>query len=180
MYAPLTRILLFAAAGIIAGIISALGQYVLPDIQWVLQHYPPVVLGLALYLCGTYVSGMRNTKPLLRLLVLVIFCVLGWRISIDVGYRLGGPAPFVTAGALGAFVVAWGWLLAWGIPTRDWRFILTVTLAGILGGFIFQVADQLLTLKEPAWELVLFSEWQGLVLAGIAIAQQEKSGSDSN
>lgn len=172
MNMSMTRILLFAAAGLLSGIISALGQYILPDIQLLQQHYPPVVLGITLYLCGIYVAGLQNTKPLWRLLVLIIFCVIGWRISIDVGYSLGGPAPFISAGALGAFVVAWGWLLAWGIPTRDWRFILCVTLAGILGGLIFQIADRLWTMKEPVWELFLFGEWQCLLLAGIASAHQ--------
>ena len=166
-----TRILLFAVAGLVSGIISALGQYVLPDIQLVQQHYPPVILGITLYLCGTRLAGAQSRKPLLSLLALIIFSILGWRISIDVGYALGGPAPFVTAGACGAFVVAWGWLMAWGIPSRDWRFILIVTLAGILGGLVFQIADKLWEMKEPLWELFLFGEWQCILLTGIAIAQ---------
>jgi len=167
-----TRILLFATGGFLAGIVNALGQYVLPDIQVLQQHYPPVVVGITLYLCGIYVAGFVSRKPLLSLLTLIIFCVFSWRIAIDVGYALGGPAPFVTSGGLGAFVVAWGWLLAWGIPTRDWRFILVVTLAGILGGLVFQIADTTLSMKEPVWELLLFCEWQALVLAGIAYAHQ--------
>ena len=167
------RILLFAVAGLASGSISGLGQYILPDIQLLQQHYPPVVLGIALFLCGICQGGISSRKPLLSLLALIIFCILGWRISIDVGYSLGGPAPFVTAGAFGAFVVAWGWLLAWGIPSRDWRFILIVTCAGVLGGLVFQIADRIWSMQEPVWELVLFSEWQGLLLAGIAIAQQK-------
>ena len=167
-----TRILLFAAAGLVSGIISGLGQYYLPDLQWIQQHYPPVVLGITLYLCGAWLAGLKSRKPLLSLLALIIFSILGWRISIDVGYSLGGPTPYVTAGALGAFVVAWGWLLAWGVPTRDWKFILTVTLAGILGGFVFQIADKFWAMREPYWALFLFSEWQCLLLAGIAIAHQ--------
>lgn len=172
LYTVKTRILLFAVAGVVSGVISGLGQYVLPDIPWVQQHYPAVILGVMLYLCGIYLAGLQNRNPLLSLATLIIFSILGWSISIDVGYSLGGPAPYVTAGAMGAFVVAWGWLLAWGIPARDWKFILTVTLAGILGGLVFQIADKLWELKEPFWELFLFSEWQCLLLAGIAIAQQ--------
>jgi len=167
-----TRILLFAAAGVVSGVISGLGQYVLPDIPWLQQHYPAVILGVTLYLCGACQSGIQSGKTLLSLLSLIIFSILGWRISIDVGYSLGGPAPYVTAGAMGAFVVAWGWLLAWGIPTRDWKFILIVTLAGILGGLVFQIADKLWEMKEPFWALFLFSEWQCLLFTGIAIAQQ--------
>ena len=172
MYTARTRILLFAVAGLVSGIINAMGQYILPDIQLIQLHYPPVILGIMLYLCGFHVAGMRARKPLVSLLVLIIFSTLGWRISIDVGYALGGPAPYVTAGALGAFVVAWGWLLAWRISARDWRFILMVTLAGTLGGLIFQFADRLWEMKEPVWELILFSEWQCLVFAAIAIAHQ--------
>jgi hypothetical protein len=172
IYTARTRILLFAVAGVVSGVISGLAQYVLPDIPWIQQHYPAVVLGVTLYLCGIYLAGIQSRKPLLSLLALIIFCILGWRISIDVGYSLGGPAPFVTAGAMGALVVAWGWLLAWGIPARDWKFILLVTLAGTLGGLVFQIADTLWVMKEPLWELILFSEWQGLLLASIAIAQQ--------
>jgi len=167
-----TRILLFATGGLLSGIANALGQYVLPDIQVIQQHYPAVILGITLFLCGRYVAGFLVKRPLLSLLALIIFSILGWRMSIDVGYAFGGPAPFVTAGALGAFVVAWGWLLAWGIPSRDWRFILAVTLAGMLGGLVFQIADGIWTLKEPVWELLLFCEWQALVLAGIAWAHQ--------
>ena len=172
MYSARTRILLFAIAGFISGIISAMRQFILPDIQLIELHYPPVILGITLYLCGFHVAGMRARKPLLSLLVLIIFSTLGWRISIDVGYALGGPVPYVTAGAVGAFVVAWGWLLALCVPTRDWRFILIVTLAGVLGGLLFQIADWLWEMKEPVWELILFSEWQCLVLAAIAIAHQ--------
>lgn len=172
IYTARTRILLFSVAGLVSGIISALGEYFLPDIQLIQQHYPPVVLGVTLYLCGTRVAGLESRKPLLSLLALIIFSILGWRISIDVGYSLGGPTPYVTAGAMGAFVVAWGWLLAWGVPTRDWRFILRVTLSGMLGGFVFQIADTLWEMKDPFWTLFLFSEWQCLLLAGIAIAQQ--------
>lgn len=172
MHRDRTRILLFAAAGLVSGIISGMGQYYLPDLQWVQQHNPPVVLGVTLYLCGTWLAGIKSRKPLLSLLALIIFSILGWRISIDVGYALGGPAPYVTAGAMGALVVAWGWLLAWGIPSRDWKFILRVTLTGALGGLVFQIADRAWELKNPYWVLFLFSEWQCLLLAGIAIAHQ--------
>ena len=172
LYTGRTRILLFATAGLVSGIISGMGQYYLPDLQWIQQHYPPVVLGVALYLCGDRLSGLKSRKPLLSLLALIVFSILGWRLSIDVGYALGGPAPYVTAGAMGAFVVAWGWLLAWGIPSRDWKFILRVTLAGILGGLVFQLADRAWEMKDPYWALFLFSEWQCLLLAGIAFAHQ--------
>jgi len=166
-------VLLFAGAGVVSGIIRSFAHYVLPDIQVIQQNYPAVILGITLYLCGTFLAGIYSKKPLLSLLVLVIFSLLGWRISIDVGYALGGPAPFITTGAMGAFVVAWGWLLAWGIPARDWKFILVVTLAGILGGLVFDMADRFWSMKEPVWELVLFCEWQSLVLTGIAIAHRD-------
>ena len=172
LYTARTGILLFALAGVVSGVISGLGQYILPDIQWVQQHYPPVILGITLYLCGIHVAGIQSRKPLLSLLALIIFCILGWRISIDVGFALSGPAPFVTAGAMGALVVAWAWLLAWGIPARDWKFILRVTLAGTLGGLVFQIVDVFLQMKDPYWALFLFGEWQCLLLAGIAFAHQ--------
>jgi len=171
-YSARTRIAIFAIAGAASGIISGLGQYFLPDIQLVQQHYPALILGITLFLCGYYLAGIQSRKPLLSLLALIIFSILGWNISIDLGYALGGPAPFVTAGAFGAFVVAWGWLLAWCVPTRDWRFILIVTCAGAVGGLVFLIADQIWSMEEPVWELVLFTEWQGLLLAGIAIAHQ--------
>jgi hypothetical protein len=168
-----SKILLFAVAGALSGVVSALCQYILPDIPWIQQHYPPVILGITLYLCGVFLAGIQNRKPLLSLTALIIFSILGWRISIDVGYALGGPAPYVTAGALGAFVVAWGWLLAWGMPVRDWKFILIVVLAGTLGGLIFHIADLVWKLPDPYWALLLFTEWQCLLLTGIAVAQQD-------
>ncbi len=170
MHAVKTNILIFAIAGLISGIISGMGQFILPDKQLFQQYYPAFVLGIFLYLCGIYIAHIEISKKLLSLVILIISCIIGWRISIDVGYDLGGPVPFVTAGTLGAFVVAWGWLLSWRIHSNFLMFVVVVTVSGALGGLVFQIADQLLEMKEDVWVLFLFGEWQCILLTGIAIA----------
>ena len=170
MYTEKTKILLFAITGLISGIISGLSQFILPDIQLIQQYYPPLILGIFLYLCGIYIARIEISKKILSLVILIISCIIGWRISIDVGYDLGGPVPFVTAGALGAFVVAWGWLLSWRIRSDFLMFVVVVTASGALGGLVFQMADQLLEMKEDVWVLFLFCEWQCILLTGIALA----------
>lgn len=173
MPAKLYPLLYCAAAGLLSGLIAAAGPYILPDIQIVQRYYPAVIFAVALYLSGALLLGIRTGKPLLNLPVLIIFTALGWKISMDTGFALGGPAPYALAGTLGAFIVAWGWLLAWGLPGRDWKFLVTVSLAGMLGGLAFQVLDALWSMRQPLWALVLFSEWQCLVLGAIAFAHQK-------
>ena len=171
-----TKVLSFAIAGLFSGIISGMGQFFLPDIQLIQQYYPTLVLGVFLYLCGIYIARIEISNKLLSLVILIISCIIGWRISIDVGYDLGGPAPFVTAGTLGAFVVAWGWLLSWRIRSNILMFVMIVTAAGATGGLVFQIADRLFEMKNELWALVLFSEWQCILLTGIAIAHQKSKG----
>jgi hypothetical protein len=170
MFTVKTRILLFAVAGLLSGMVSGMGQFFLLDNQLIQQYYPALVLGIVLYLCGIYVARIEIRNALFSLFILIISCIIGWRISIDVGYGLGGPVPYVTAGALGAFVVAWGWLLSWRIRSNILMFVLIVTVSGTLGGIVFQIADQLLEMKEDVWVLFLFGEWQCILLTGIALA----------
>ena len=50
-------------------------------------------------------------------------------------------------------------------------FLVIVTASGAVGGLVFQIADQLFKMNEYIWALVLFGEWQCILLIGIALAQ---------
>ncbi|MBI4005388.1 MAG: hypothetical protein HY356_01860, partial [Gammaproteobacteria bacterium] len=79
MYTVKTKILLFAITGLISGIVSGLSQFILPDIQLIQQYYPPLILGIFLYLCGIYIARIEISKKILSLVILIISCVIGWR-----------------------------------------------------------------------------------------------------
>lgn len=156
-------------SGLLSGFISGLGQYFLPEHQIIVQTYPALVLGIFLFLCGYYVLRISVTNPLLSFFNLVFFCIIGWRSSIDIGYELGGPVPFLTAGIFGAFFVATGWLLSWNIRSGILKFIIIVTASGAIGGLVFQAIDYFVELNDEIWTFTLFIEWQIILMAGIAL-----------
>jgi hypothetical protein len=176
----LPEILAFAFIGLIAGLINWSGMFFLPDVPVVQSYYPSVVLGIFLFLAGNYVAKLKTFNQILSLVILIVFSSIGWRASIEYGHALGGPVPFVNAGIVGAFAVAIGWILAWQIRAGSIRLIVIVTLAGALGGGIFQLIDTLLSDSENLWVLILFCEWQAIVFASIALAHQHKQKKPRN
>ena len=165
--------MMFAGTGLASGFISGLGQYFLPEHQLIVQTYPALVLGVFLFLCGHYVLQISINNPLLSCINLVFFSLIGWRASVDIGYEIGGPVPFLTAGVLGSFFVALGWLLSWNIRSTIMKFILIVTASGAIGGLVFQLTDILFVLSEEIWTFTLFIEWQIILMTGIAFAHQK-------
>lgn len=169
----LTRFVACAGTGLVSGFISGLGQYCLPENQVIVQTYPALVLGIFLFLCGYYVLRISIANPLLSCINLVFFSILGWRASIDIGYEFGGPAPFLTAGILGSFFVALGWLLSWNIRSGIMKFVLIVVVSGAIGGLAFQLTDKFFNLNDEIWTFTLFIEWQIILMIGIAYAHQK-------
>lgn len=164
------RLLSFVCLGLLSGLVNGTTQYFLPDIQIVMDYYPSVLLGIFLYIAGQYLVYPGNKLHLLKLFILIIFSSLGWRLSINLGFMLGGPVPYGNAGAVGAFMVALGWLLAWRIRSGILIFVLVITIAGTMGGLVFQIIDATITMSEALWIFVLFTEWQSILFLGIALA----------
>ncbi|HEX5056142.1 MAG TPA: hypothetical protein VFX02_06555 [Gammaproteobacteria bacterium] len=141
--------------------------------QWIIDYYPAVVLGFFVHAAGAHAIGMKYAQRIPDLVILVIASVLGWRLAIEVGYDLGGPMPFVNAGALGALVLALGSMLAWRIRARAFRFLVIITAAGTLGGLVFHYLDAWFISNmhdDDLWMLILFAEWQSIFMAGVAVA----------
>jgi hypothetical protein len=165
---------LFFILGLISGTTCWALQFVLPEKQWILNYYPAVVLGFFLHAAGAHAAGMNYSRRIFVLPVLVGASILGWRLAIEVGYDLGGPAPYLNAGALGALVSALGALLAWRIRGRRiLPFVAIVTAAGVVGGLVFHVLDAWFIghmQDDGLWVLILFAEWQSIFMAGIAVA----------
>ena len=173
MRALKTTLPLFFTLGLVSGLACWALHFVLPDRQWVVDYYPAIILGFFLHAAGAHVARMNYRRRIPALLVLVAASVLGWRLAIQVGYDLGGPVPFVNAGALGALVLALGGLLAWRIRTQAVRFTLIVTAAGALGGLVFHFLDAWFIghlQDDDVWVLILFTVWQSIFMAGVAFA----------
>lgn len=163
-------LLRFLAVGVVSALLCWAGGFVLPQ-SVALDAWPGVVLGLALFVAGVIDHRpARSFRPLSAIL-LIIFTVLGWRLAIEVGYAHGKPVPFVVAGALGAFCVAIGLMLAWQLRSRRTQFVFLVTAFGALGGFIFRFINAALgSDSDKAWALLLFLEWQTVLMLGIWLA----------
>jgi len=174
MVKDISGILAFAFIGLVSGLTNWSGMFFLPDIPFIQHYYPSVVLGIYLYFAGRYVAHLKGFNHFLSLLILIITSSIGWRASIEIGHAMGGPVPFVNAGAMGALAVALGWVIAWKIRNGIIKLIVIVTLAGALGGGIFQLADAIFDDSENIWVLILFCEWQTILFAGIAFAHQRK------
>ena len=175
MQCKMKTALFFALAGILSGITCWVGAIFLEEYMLVLQVYPGIVLGIFLYLCGMFIVHLPARHKIMTPTILMIAGAAGWRLAVDIGFDLGGPVPYVTAGIFGAFVVALGWLSAWKVRYNNVMFIVVVTLSGAIGGLIFQIADQYFVMQEELWALVLFTEWQAILLTGIATALRFRS-----
>jgi hypothetical protein len=174
MIKDISGILAFAFIGLVSGFINWSGLFFLPEIPVIQQYYPSVILGIFLFLAGRYVAHLKSFNQILSLIILIVFSSIGWRASIEYGHALGGPVPFVNAGIVGALAVAIGWILAWQIRTGIIKLIIIVTLAGALGGGLFQLIDAVLSDAENLWALILFCEWQTILFAAIALAHLHK------
>lgn len=168
------KAMLFACMGLISGLVNGSSQFFLPDVQFIIDFYPAVFLGIFLFLAGKYLLYPDNKKQFLSLLILIIFSALGWRLSVNYGYMWGGPAPYGNAGAVGAFFVALGWLFSWRIHSGFVLFLAIITIAGTAGGLIFQVIDTTIKMSETLWIFVLFVVWQIMLFLGIALASSLK------
>ena len=174
MVKDISGILAFAFIGLTAGLTNWSGLFFLPDIPVIQQYYPAVVLGIYLYIAGRYVAHLKAINHFLSLIILIVASSIGWRTSIEIGHAMGGPVPFVNAGAMGALAVALGWVIAWKIRSGILKLVVIVTLAGALGGGIFELVDTVFDDSEEIWVLILFCEWQTILFAGIAFAHQRK------
>jgi hypothetical protein len=174
MYNAHMQYLLFAALGVISGTVCGFGDLVLPGNEWVMKFYPGVVLGLFLTLAGYCVAQLNAAGRWRGILLSVLAAVAGWRLAVDVGYELGGSQlGFVSAGALGAVIIALGLVSAWRLgQAAVVPMLLIVTAAGALGGAVFQVLEAVLGIDDNnrIWAVLLFGEWQAVLMAGIAVA----------
>jgi hypothetical protein len=126
---------LFFILGLISGVACWAQNFVLPEKQWINDYYPALVLGFFVHAAGAHAAGMTYSRRVPALVALLIASMLGWRLAIEVGHDLGGPAPFVNAGALGALVIALGLLLVWYIRSLPWKIgaiiLMFLALAGL-------------------------------------------------
>lgn len=165
----------YIATGVIAALLCWAGGYVLPHGQ-IAATWPGVALGLALFVLGVLDKRIPRSRMPLSAILLIVFTVAGWRLAVDVGYMYGKPVPFVVAGAMGAFCVSIGLLLTWRPKVNYAKFVFLVTVFGALGGFIFRFIDYVLgTDSNPWWPLLLFLEWQTVLLFGIWLVLARKS-----
>jgi hypothetical protein len=135
MRALKTTLPLFFILGLASGTACWALQFVLPDKQWLTDYYPALVLGFFVHAAGAHAAGMTYSRRIPALVALLVASLLAWRLAIGVGHDLGGPAPFVNAGALGALVMGLGLLLVWYIRSLAWKItaiiIMFVGLAGL-------------------------------------------------
>jgi|SRR5688572_8185943 len=164
------QIFLYAGAGLACAVLCWAGGRVLPQSLF-LNFYPGIVLGMTLVALGHVLGEIPRPRLWIAALLLPAFSTLGWRLAVDVGYEYGRPVPYVTAGAMGAFFVAIGLLLAWRIQKRAVMLVCMVTAAGALGGVVFQLIHKAIDgIGGDYPVLILFAEWQVLLMLGIALA----------
>lgn len=165
----------FVLLGLISGLICSFGAPYLPDIQWLADAWPGMVLGLFLFYAGRYIAHRDTRKPLSALLVTVSVAIIGWRLAVKVGTDSGIDELYLYAvcGTVGAGCVALGLLYAWRIRSGILLFVLAVTVAGALGGFLFyllELASGISHIRsDHLWTTLLFGTWQMVLLAGTAV-----------
>ncbi|TVO72492.1 hypothetical protein [Sedimenticola selenatireducens] len=166
----------FILLGLVSGLICGFGGPLLPDIEWLTNIYPGVVLGLFLFFAGWYVANRNAQKMLPALLVIVSASIIGWRLALKVGGDSGldDLYLFAVCGAVGAGSVALGLLYAWRIRSGVLLFVLVTMFAGALGGFVFHMIELLTDISSvrsgDVWTIVLFTVWQTLLFVGLSTA----------
>lgn len=175
------RLAVFLGAGIISGIVCWQGMFFIPEGSVWLKVYPGVIFGLVLFAVGQFYHLNRWRSWIYPLIIIMTATIVGWWVALDIGFAHGRPVPMLTAGALGALIVAIGLLGAWAVQRRIGGFLLLITIAGALGGQIAQLLwDFLPQLGDDLWTLILFIEWQSLVMIAIAVAARWSMHLSSN
>lgn len=164
-------LIVFILVGLLSGVICWAGGLWIPEDSFFVKPYPGIVLGLSLFGLGRFLGVFPRSRSALSVLALVAFSIVGWRLSIDVGYHYSKPLAFTAAGAIGALSVSLGLLLAWSVIKRRYLFVVIVTLGGAVGGLIFRFINELVSDSSgDLWAFFLFVEWQVIFLIGIWIA----------
>jgi hypothetical protein len=167
------QIPLFAAVGVVSGIVCWLGQYFLPESFFVTKVYPGIVLGVFIYIACRFIAACQSDNHIRSFVFLIVASAAGWRLAVDIGYSLGGPVPFAIAGAMGAAALSLGVIMAWRVHySKAAVFVAIVTMAGALGGLLFNLIDRFSGMydRDTWWVLTLFCEWQAVLMIGIALA----------
>ncbi|MDZ7735783.1 MAG: hypothetical protein U5P41_06580 [Gammaproteobacteria bacterium] len=165
------RFAVFVAAGVVSGVICWSGLFFIPEGSIWLRIYPGVVFGLVLFAVGQFYQLNRRRSRAYPLIVIVAASIAGWWAAPGIGFVYGRPVPMLTAGAFGALIVALGLIGAWGVRKRIGSFLLLITITGALGGQIAQLLwDYSPQLDDDLWTLILFIEWQSLVMIAVAVA----------
>ena len=126
----------------------------------------PIWLAIVILVIGDYVSGMRLRSDWFSPLLFMAMCEIGWWGAYCFGFGFSSMSKqpglwLIGSGAIGGICVAIGTVLTWKL-VQIRIVITTITLAGLLGGFILLID----------WEALLFWVWQPILLLGIGIAVQ--------
>ena len=163
------RLTVFAAVGTVSGLICWSGLFFIPEGSVWLRIYPGTIFGLALFGLGQIYHLDRCRSRVYSLIILVVTSILSWQAALHIGFMYGKPVPMLVAGALGAVIVAIGLVGAWAVQKRVGTFLLFITIAGAVGGQIAQLIwDNFPKMGDDWWTLILFVEWQTLVMFAIA------------
>ena len=176
---PLSR---YLAAGALSGVLCWASGYVLPDGSLVSRSCPGIILGLTLAGLGHFLGVFPRHHRVVSALLLVVFTVAGWYLSVDIGFFNGEPLPYVVAGSIGGFCVSLGVVLAWRLERRGSLLVAVVTAAGALGGLLFRITTGLAeSITDDMWVLMLFVEWQLVLMTGLwfAMVRIEAASRDS-
>lgn len=162
------RLAVFLTTGSLSGVICWSGIFFIPEGSIWFRIYPGVIFGLALFAVGQYYQLGRSRPWIYPLMIIMAATIAGWRAALDIGFVHGKPVPMLTAGALGALITAIGLVGAWSVRKRMGTLLLLITVAGAAGGQIAQLLwDYLPQLGDDWWTLILFVEWQTLVMTAI-------------
>lgn len=152
-------------AGVVSGVVGWAGAFILPESSLLMDVYPGVVLALAFFWAATPTRRERFLLHIPEIAWYFVGCIAGWRLAIEVAVRYTQSLPYVWAGFTGGALVAAACLLAWRRKEGALVSFASITIAGGLGGAIFQWLDTPLhALGENVWVLALLVEWQTLVL----------------
>ncbi|MCW8889166.1 MAG: hypothetical protein OQL20_00730 [Sedimenticola sp.] len=166
----------FSLLGLLSGLICSFVGPVLPDIKWLVDAFPGVVLGCFIFFAGRYIAHRDSRKWLSALLVIVSASIIGWRLAVKIGVDSGLDELYLfsVCGAVGAGCVALGLLYAWRIRTGVVPFVLMTLLAGAFGGFLFHLIELVTGISsinnDALWTTLLFTLWQTLLFIGLAFA----------
>ncbi|MCW8944586.1 MAG: hypothetical protein OQL27_07405 [Sedimenticola sp.] len=175
----------FAILGLVSGLICSFAGPELPNIKWLVDAFPGVVLGFFLFFAGRYVAHRDGQRWLSALLVTLSAAIIGWRLAVKVGVDSGLDELYLFAvcGAVGAGCVAIGLLYAWRIRTGVVPFVLITLLVGAFGGFIFHLIELVSGISsinnDFVWTTLLFTVWQTILFAGLVFALRYGSGRSS-